>query len=73
MCLIHSSASIWQILTSVLQKATTALSTRPALTSRVAFAACLWSVQRITESQETRKYLLLQGQTSSPQCHATAD
>lgn len=47
---------------SVLQKATTALSTRPALTSRVAFAACLWNVQRITASQEIRKYLLFQDQ-----------
>lgn len=63
MCLIHSPVSIWQISMSVLQKATTALSMRPALTSRVAFAACLWNVLRITASQEIRKYLLFQGQT----------
>lgn len=61
MCLIHSPFSIWQILMSVLQKATTALSMRPALTSREAFAVCLWSAQKITASQEIRKYFLFQG------------
>lgn len=63
MCVIHCPVSIWQISMSVLQRATTALSMRPASTSRAAFAACPWSVPRITASQETRKYLLCPGQT----------
>lgn len=58
MCLTHSPFFIWQILMSVLQKPTTALSMRPALISRGAFAVCLWNVQKITASLEIRKYLL---------------
>lgn len=58
MCLTHSPFFIWQILMSVLQKPTTALSMRPALISKGAFAVCLWNVQKITASLEIRKYFL---------------
>lgn len=58
--LTHSSFSIWQILMNVLQKLTTALSMRPALTSREGFAVCLWNVQKTTASLEIRKYFPFQ-------------
>lgn len=74
--LTHSSFSIWQILMSVLQKLTTVLSMRPALTSREGFAVCLWNVQKITASLEIRKYFPFQSTIfwgDSPSCHTNAD